>query len=281
MHLKRATHSYLNFNIRVTFSLLLFLSIYSNSINAQMDDKFYFPSKTLDHIDSLVYEEVLLPVDTVQLSGIFLKPTKKPKATILFFHGAGGNVTKYLFMTKPLVEEGYQVFMIDFRGYGKSSGKPTHINIAADGQKVFEYLEKRPDVRGKKIILYGASIGSQIAVRLAKDNLKKISAIILDGTISSFTDIAAFYSPVEHREKILQNLPSPYSAKEDIKALGTLPKLFIHSKEDRDVPFNQGELVYNNAPNPKALFIYEGKHLEVMKVDPKGVIKAINTLIKK
>ena len=266
--------------MRITIALFIFLSIYSNRVDAQMDNMFYFPSKTLDSINGVKYEEVLLPVDSVLLSGILLKPKTKPKATILFFHGAGGNVTKYLFMTKPLVNDGYQVFMIDFRGYGKSSGMPTHINIAADGQTVLNYLLQRTDVKGTKMILYGASVGTQIAVHLAKENLKKIDAIILDGTVSSFTDLAADHSPVEQREMILKNLPSPYSAKEDIKALGKLPKLFIHSKEDKDVPFKQEELVYNNAPKPKKLFIYKGKHLEAMKVNSVGVLKAINKLIK-
>jgi hypothetical protein len=216
----------------------------------------------------------------VQLSGIFLKPKTKPKATILFFHGAGGNVTKYLFMTKPLVNDGFQVFMADFRGYGKSGGTPTHINIAADGQQVLNYLLQRRDVKNTKVILYGASMGTQIAVHLAKENANKVDAIILDGTISSFTDLAAAHSPVEQREMILKNLPSPYSAKEDIKSLQKLPKLFIHSKEDKDVPFQEGELVYNIAPQPKTFFIYKGQHLEAMKADAAGALKAINTLIK-
>jgi pimeloyl-ACP methyl ester carboxylesterase len=266
--------------MKITFAFFMFLTIYSNGINAQMDDKFYFPSKVLDTIDNVKYEEVLLPIDTDQLSGIFLKPTTKPKATILFFHGAGGNLTKYLFMTRPLITDGYQVFMIDFKGYGKSTGTPTHMNIATDGQKVLNYLLQRKDVKGTKVILYGASIGTQVAVHLAKENINKIDAIILDGTISSFTDVAADHSPVEQREMILKSLPSPYSAKEDIKALIKLPKLFIHSKEDKDVPFKEGELVYNNAPNPKHLFIYQGKHLEVMKLNSEGALKAINSLIK-
>jgi pimeloyl-ACP methyl ester carboxylesterase len=231
-------------------------------------------------MDSLNFEEVNIPTDTVQLNGIFLKPTNKPKATILFFHGAGGNITNYLFMTKPLVAAGYQVFMIDFRGYGKSTGKPTHLNIAKDGQVVLDYLLKRKDVASTKMILYGASMGSQVAVLLAKNNANKVMALVLDGAISSFTDIAADKSPEAQRDMIRQHLSSPYAAKEDIKSLDKMPKLFIHSKSDADVPYEEGQLVYNNATGRKVFFTYEGKHLEALKVDPQGVMKEINKLLK-
>jgi hypothetical protein len=243
-----------------------------------MDDRFYFPGKTMKSMDSIKYEEVLLTTDSIQLSGIFLKPALKPKATILFMHGAGGNVSNYTFMVLPLVENGYQVFMVDFRGYGKSTGTPTHINIAKDGQFVLEYLLKRSDIKDTKIIIYGASMGTQEAVHLANSNQDKISALVLDGTISSFTDIAADQSAEAQREMIRQYLVSPYSAKEDIKTIKKMPKLFIHSKDDKDVPFQEAELVYGNALEPKTFFIYEGNHLNAMKISPSGVLKEINKL---
>lgn len=261
-----------------TFTLLHLLLFVALTATAQMDDKFYFPSKKMAPLDALKYEEVRLTVDTAQITGIFLKPVQKPKGTILFFHGAGGNVTSYTFMTMPLVEAGYQVMMIDFRGYGKSTGKPTHLNIAQDGQAILDYLLQRKDVKGTKVILYGASMGSQIAVKLAKENEPKIAALILDGTISSFTDIALHHAPAEHHPMIKQ-MPSPYAAKEDIKAVRKIPVLFIHSKEDKEVPFAHTETVYNNASGKKTLLVYEGKHLEAMKWDAPKVINAINQLV--
>jgi uncharacterized protein len=259
--------------------LVISLLVFSNIIIAQMDDKFYFPGKIYESMDSLKYEEVFLYTDTVRLSGIFLKPAIKPKATILFLHGDSGNVTKYLFMVRPLVNDGFQVFMIDFRGYGKSTGTPTHLNIAQDGQFVLDYLLKRQDVMNTKVMIYGASIGSQEAVHLTKNNQNKISALVLDGTISSFTDIAVNHSPAAQEKMIRQYLVSPYSAKEDIKSIKDIPKLFIHSRQDEQIPFAEGESVYKNARNPKTFFTYNGGHLQAMKVNPAGVIKAINKLI--
>ncbi len=128
-------------------------------------------------------------------------------------------------------------------------------------------------------MIYGASIGTQEAVHLAMNNQAEIAALVLDGTISSFTDLAVNHSPPAQEATIRKYLVSPYSAKEDIKSIKHLPKLFIHSKQDEQIPFEEGQLVYKNALPPKAFFVYNGKHLQAMRVNPAGVLKEINKLI--
>lgn len=263
-----------------SFSLLLLVTFLNLSFaHAQFDDKFYFPVKAWKPMEGIAFEEVNIKTDTVTLNGIFLKPSGKPKATVLFFHGAGGNVSTYTFMTKPLVDRGFQVFMIDFRGYGKSTGKPTHINVAQDGQVVFDYLINRKDVKKTKLIVFGASLGTQIATRIAKDNQSKVNALVLEGGLSSFTDIALQYAPAEQHDMIRQYLVSPYAAKEDIKALTTMPKLIVHSKEDKEAPFAGSETIYNNATGPKEFWTFEGQHLGGMKADADAYISKIEALL--
>lgn len=256
--------------------LFLFLSMQSY---AQMDGRFYYPGKILLPVDGLKYEEVILPADSDQVSALFIKPVGPPKATILFFHGNGGNMTRYLYMIRPLVKDGYQVFMVDFRGYGKSTGIPTHLNIEHDGQLVLTYLLHRKEVKNTKVLIYGASIGTQEAVHLAKNNQDEIAALILEGTISSFTDIAADQAPVSGRVSIRQRLVSPYAAKDDIKSIVYMPTLFIHSKEDTEVPIQEAQLVYNNAPEPKTFLLFSGKHLEAMKVEPEVIVQGIDNIL--
>lgn len=260
----------------VFFSLfLILLSFFSK---AQMDDKFYQPKKEMTPLEFKNIENINLPVESDTITAVILKPESKSiKKTIFFFHGAGGNISTYQFMTKPLVESGFQVVMVDVRGYGKSTGKPTHVNVASDGQKMFDYLLKRKDISNTKIYLYGASLGSQIATHLAKDNQLKISGLILDGGMSSFTDIAIHFKP-EMKDVIEKYLISPYSAKEDVKSLQGLPKLFIYSKGDTTVPFEHGQVIYNNAPEPKQFLEYSGEHLQAMIVEPSQIIKAIEKL---
>lgn len=260
----------------VFFSLfLILLSFFSK---AQMDDKFYQPKKEMTPLEFKNIENINLPVESDTITAVILKPESKSiKKTILFFHGAGGNISTYQFMTKPLVKSGFQVVMVDVRGYGKSTGKPTHVNVASDGQKMFDYLLKRKDISNTKIYLYGASLGSQTATHLAKDNQLKISGLILDGGMSSFTDIAIHFKP-EMKDVIEKYLISPYSAKEDVKSLQGLPKLFIYSKGDTTVPFEHGQVIYNNAPEPKQFLEYSGEHLQAMIVEPSQIIKAIEKL---
>jgi esterase/lipase len=254
---------------------LILLSIFSK---AQMDDKFYQPSKEMKPLEFKKIENISLPVENDTITAIVLKPESKLiKKTILFFHGASGNVSTYQYITKPLVENGFQVVMIDLRGYGKSTGTPKHLNVASDGQKMFDYLLARSDVQNTKIYIYGASLGSQIATHLAKENQTRISGLILDGGMSSFTDIAIHFSP-QYKEVIEKFLVSPYSAKEDVKALKDVPKLFIYSKGDSTVPFEQGQLIYDNAPEPKQFLEFSGEHLQAMVVDKTEVVKAIQKL---
>jgi len=260
----------------VFFSLfLMLLSIFSK---AQMDDKFYQPKKEMKPLEFKNIENVSLPVENDTITAAILKPASKSiKKTIVFFHGAGGNVSTYQYITKPLVENGFQVVMVDVRGYGKSTGKPTHLNVAEDGQKMFDYLLARKDIESTKVYLYGASLGSQIATHLAKDNQAKISGLILDGGMSSFTDIAIKFKP-EMKDIIEKYVTSPYSAKEDVKSLKGLPKLFVYSKGDSTVPFEHGQLIYNNAPEPKQFLEFSGEHIQAMITDTDKVVKAIEQL---
>jgi fermentation-respiration switch protein FrsA (DUF1100 family) len=266
--------------MKVIIFSLLFYVVFFNISNAQLDDKFYYPVKKWDEMKLTNYEEISLNKDSIILSGIFLKTKDTPKATVLYFHGASGNVTKYYELMKPLAENGYQVFMVDLEGYGKSSGKPTNLNIAEDAQYFFNYMVNREEVKNTKVIIFGASMGTQVATRIARNNQDKISALILDGTISSFTDIAVFYSK-EEEKRFVQYYVSPYSAKEDIKFIENIPKLFVHSNEDEQVPIEQGKLVYENAKEPKEFWTYKGEHIEAMLLFTKEFVEKIDNLIKK
>ncbi len=258
-------------NLFLTF---LCFNIFIN-LFGQFDERFYYPSKEYRPIEGLNYEDIFFDIDTITLHGLFLKSDTIAKATIVFYIGSGGNISTYTFITRPLVSAGYNVFMLDFRGYGKSTGNPTHINRASDAQIVLDSILKIEGVKDSRVIVYGASIGTQIAVKIAKDNQDVVDGLILDCPMSSFTDIAIASSPEQQKEVIEKYVTSPYSAKEDIKDIEDMPKMIILSKEDEDIPFKQGELVYNNANQPKTMWLYEGKHLESVILDEELYIKKI------
>jgi predicted alpha/beta-fold hydrolase len=258
---------------------LITIVLFALQLNAQMDDKFYYPSKEWQEIDSFKVKSFNQKMEVDEITAYLVSGVEKPKATIIYFHGAGGNVSTYMSLVKPLLEDGFQLFMVDFRGYGKSTGKPTHLNIAADGQKILDFALSQKGIKNTPILIYGASMGTQIATHLAASNESKISGLILDGTISSFTDIATAYSPPEQKEMIEKFVTSPYSAKEDIKKLVKIPILFIHSKEDADVPFSLYEMVEANCTTKHESLIYTGKHLECPLVDKEVFLTKVNNLL--
>lgn len=247
---------------------------------AQYDEKFYFPSKKIEKIDSLNYDDLSFFIDKDTLTAIFIKPQDSVKATVVYFHGAGGNVTTYLDLIKPLIKNNFQVIMIDFRGYGKSTGIPTHKNIANDAQIIFEKLLAREDIKNRKIIIYGASMGTQVATNLTKNNQNKINALVLDGALSSFTDIAVVNAPKMLRGVIRQGLISPYSAKDDIKQINGVKLLVIYSKGDKSIPYKQGVEVFENANQPKSFWLYKGDHLEAPIIYPIEFMYKFNELLR-
>ncbi|WP_343605212.1 alpha/beta hydrolase [Fluviicola sp.] len=257
--------------------ILLFVSL---KAEAQMDDHFYFPSKDWKEIDSVKVKELKQKAGEETVTAYLLSNVAKPKATIIYFHGAGGNVSNYVQFVRPLLKDSFQLFMVDLRGYGKSTGKPTHLNVASDGQIMFDLALRQKEIKNTKIILCGVSMGTQVAAHLAAGNESKLTALILDGTIASFTDIAVATSDPKQENTIRQFIVSPYSAKEDIGKLTKIPVLFVHSKEDSGVPFAQYELVEANCVTKHDTLVYTGEHLEGPLVDPEKYVLMVNQLLK-
>ena len=257
-------------------AILLFVSI--NSFG-QFDDRFYYPSTDYNLEEGIDHEDHFYEIDTVKIHVLELKPTKAVKASLFFFIGAGGNVTTYTYISKPLIEDGYQIFMFEPRGYGKSTGTPTHLDNATDAQYIFEKISARDDVKNTQILIYGASLGTQLATKLTKDNQDVVDALILDGPMSSFTDIALVHTPASQKQIIEQVVTSPYSAKEDIKAIVNIPKLIIYSLEDSSIPYKQSEVIHQNATEPKFKWIFKGEHLEASIQHQDSFVLKINELI--
>ena len=262
--------------------LLLLILLFAKIafVNAQMDEKFYFPRKDIRPNEWKKTTELNFNVEKNTINTVFLQTEQKPKATIFLFHGAGGNISYYYPIALRFLKANFQVVMVDFRGYGKSTGIPTHKNIAEDGKIIFDKYSKMKEIKKKPIKIYGLSIGTQIATHLAKENQKKIKGLILEGGMSSFGDIAGFYAP-QYKEFLEKSFVNPYSSKEDIKNISNkIPKLFVHSTEDNEVPIEQAKTVFNNANDPKEFMEIKGEHMQGTKLEGKNIIEKINKMLK-
>ena len=266
--------------MKTKITLLLMLMNLQMVLMAQSDDRFYYPQKEWSPIpDSLSYEEINITTEEHTLNAALFKPAKPSNRIIFFLHGAGGNITTYLPMTTPMLSRGLTVFMIDMPGYGKSTGTPTHKSIEKEVVKAFDYMLQLAAFQNKKIIVYGASMGTQAAAVLGRERADKIDLLILEGGMSSFTDIAVASAPPEQKMMIAQFLVSPYSSKEIVKTTAGLKKWIIHSKEDSAVPYEQAIEVYENAAEPKYFWTFEGDHLEANQLHPDDFLKKLNELL--
>ena len=262
--------------LKITITIL-FIAI-SQFVNAQFEEKFYFPKKDWVNVE-IPYSEGFIQVENDTIHTAFFQPKMPPKATVLFFHGAGGNISTYMYMIESLVENNYQVYAVDFRGYGKSTGKATHVNVAKDSEIVFLEMKENMAIKNTKLIVFGASLGCQIATHFTKNNQEKVDALILDGGFASFADVAKLYAPKQAHQFIENALGKMYPSKEEIKEIKNTPKLIIHGKIDKSIPMNQSEIVFKNAQEPKYFFTSEKGHLEALKFETKAVFKEIDKLL--
>ncbi|MEM6799777.1 MAG: alpha/beta fold hydrolase [Bacteroidota bacterium] len=261
------------------FSLLFCFIISPKETSAQFDNQFYSPSKDYQLPPDLSHKDHFFSIGKEQIHVLELIPEKKAKASILFFMGGGGNASTYTDMLRPLLAQDFNIFIFEGQGYGKSTGQPTHANLLSDAQLVLKEISKKSRAANQRLLIYGASMGSQVATRLTADNPALVQGLILDCPLTSFTDIALAHAPKANRPMIQQFVKSPYSAKESIAKLDQVPLLIIATKEDQVVPFEQPETLYQLAPEPKTLWIYAGEHLTAYKVESKTLVKKIDALI--
>ena len=126
------------------------------------------------------------------LNGWLLKPVDmKANITLLHFHGNKGNLYYQYQLIAPIVDNGFQVFMFDYSGFGFSEGKATRDNAYEDAYSALDYIKSRPDIKDTKLVIYGQSFGGHLAAVVGSRRQKDIDAMVIEGAFSSYRDIAA------------------------------------------------------------------------------------------
>jgi hypothetical protein len=217
---------------------------------------FFYPLKNIEYTpDSikLPFKNVYIKTqDNIQINGWFI-PCSHAKYTILFFHGNAGNIGLRLEKIRLLHDMNMNIFIIDYRGYGNSQGRPSEQGLYSDAKAAYDYLVNNLNIKTAEIIVYGESLGAAVAVHLACE--AKVAALILEGAFSKSRDLAEKYYPL---------IPSflfsdKFNSLAKIKKV-SVPKLFMHSRTDEIVPFVLAKKLYNAADNPKKFIELSGSH---------------------
>jgi fermentation-respiration switch protein FrsA (DUF1100 family) len=215
----------------------------------------FFPSKPFDLTPEslgLVYKDVtFVAQDGKRLHGWFF-PLGRDNPVILHFHGNAGNISHRLDLISQLLQRKLQVFMIDYRGFGRSEGRPSEKGLYRDGLAAYDYLVQGEGILPSQIVLHGHSIGAAVAVEVALN--RSVKSVILESAFTSTRDMAKtmplflLLSPF---------LPTNYNNLEKITRLH-VPKLIIHGDMDEIVPFSMGERLFRAAKEPKFFVALKG-----------------------
>lgn len=223
----------------------------------------YFPDKQVMAEPSgigIKFENVIFKTeDGVNLHGWFI-PHAKPLAVVLYMHGNAGNIAYRFDTIEWFREMGVELFLFDWRGYGRSEGIPSEKGLYADARAAWKYLTQERRIPSSRIFIFGESLGAAPAVELA---LELESA---GNPPAGLATEGAFASTRHMAKTVFPYLPSVFLPLRDLydnlSKIGKLklPKLLAHGQDDDIVPFSQGKMLFDSAQEPKIFLPLPGTH---------------------
>ncbi|MFZ1705897.1 MAG: alpha/beta fold hydrolase [Saprospiraceae bacterium] len=174
------------------------------------------------------------------------------KGTILYNHGNRGSIQKWGPVASQFTKYGYNVVVWDYRGYGRSSGKPTEKNILSDGKIILHHLIKEDSLQN--IIVMGRSLGSGVATYLS--NEKNVTKIILESPYFDLSDVIKYQVPF--MGKFIELNILSYEFIGNFKK----PVIILHGKMDKVIPFSSGKKLFLHIKNKdkKMIEFDQGNH---------------------
>jgi len=196
------------------------------------------------HALGLEYEDVWLETsDGVRIHAWYV-PANGAGRALMFFHGNAGNISHRLDTLRILNELGLNVLMVEYRGYGRSEGRPSEAGTLLDALAAWDHLQGR-GFAPQDIILFGRSLGGAVAAQLARE--RPPAGLVLESTFTSVPDIGAEvypWLPV----RLLSHIR--YDSLSAIRSFH-FPVLVVHSPGDGIIPYHHGRRLFEAANPPK------------------------------
>lgn len=235
----------------------------------------YLPLKVRPSLGYLsgVYAEVQTQTkDKLTLTNWY---AKQARAHIVVLHGNAGNIEGRAYKFKFLVDQGYSVLLVSYRGYGDNPGQPTETDLISDSSLVLEWLLKKEGISAREVVLLGESLGSGVSVALATQY--PVKGLIFDGAYSSITEVAQSVYPLIPVRWLLKDTWDSKSRIQKVQA----PILFIHSKKDSVIPFRFARRLFQAANEPKkSLWLENSDHDNNLEIESarKAVLDFLQSL---
>ncbi len=233
---------------------------------------FFFPATAWVQNPSrqgLAYEDiVLIHPEGLRLHGWWLPASTQPVAgTVYFLHGNAQNISTHLMNVAWLPAAGFQVFILDYRGYGLSEGEPDLPEVFRDVQLGLDWLLASQRVQ-RPLVIYGQSLGGSLAGRVmaSPQNAGVADCVVLEAAFTGFRDIAndiMSSSPVLWPWRFMV-IPFVH-AKDDLLAhihdISPTPLLLMHSRDDEIIPWTHAQRLFMHAGEPKTFRQLSGRHI--------------------
>ena len=199
-----------------------------------------------------VVEDVWLQAaDGVRIHGWYL-PTPGAPVTLLFFHGNAGNLSDRYGWANDLSQLPAHVLLVDYRGYGRSEGRPDEHGIYQDAEAAYRWLLDEKGTPAERIVVYGKSLGGAPACEIA--SRLPVGGLILQSTFTSAADMASVMFPLFPVGFLVK---TRFDNETKIRTIAA-PKLLIHSRDDEMLPYPMAERLHEVAPEPKRFLSYDG-----------------------
>jgi uncharacterized protein len=237
----------------------------------------YYPSRTMDAAPGQLgrpFEDVFIPVEHGERVNAWYFPAQNASSPVfLVCHGNAGNISHRLELGALLLETGAGVLLVDYRGYGRSDGKPGEENSYRDAQAAYHWLAGK-GLAGTGIIGYGESLGGGVVSELAAR--ETLGGLILQSTFTSMTDLGA---------EVFPWLPVRLISTIKYNTRGKLPKLrvpvlILHSRRDDLIAFHHAEENFAAAREPKFLHELSGGHNDALWASRPAMRAAISEFLR-
>ena len=257
----------LKISIGITAALALLLMAGCSSL-------FFYPDQTTyitpDRLN-LEYEDVFLDTpDGETLHAWWLPARSEPKGTVYFLHGNAQNISSHIMNVAWLPERRYNVFLIDYRGYGRSTGAPDIEGALHDAETGLRWLADKPETASQPLFLLGQSLGGGLGTALASEWVKRdenpsLSGVILDGTFAGFRAITReklgdFWLTWPFQVPLSWTITDDYEGYQLIGNISPIPVMVIHSERDGIIPLPNGERLFKAANEPKEFLRTDTPH---------------------